>query len=213
MCTCADLRCILRWKNDADLPACFASFLKAHSVVKNELCTTHGTPGTPHKKNYSLCICWRRKGNNKCRKRLSTLSPFFSAKQKKPESKFLFWVKLCQRVEMDSIASQCCVTRNTVFKWKRELLDWISKAVAKRNEETKFHKCAADETLTFSSTLFKALTTSRRNFLFQENIIKVARIVKKQYAWPPSRVSRETGAVEELYGSVWKSEMPPRYQI
>ena len=50
---------------------------------------------------------------------------------------------------MDSIASQSCVTQNTVFKRKREILGWISKAVAKRNEETKFHKCAAEETFLF----------------------------------------------------------------
>ena len=70
---------------------------------------------TKGKRNKLLRVCWRRNGNAKCRKRLSSLAPYFSAKQKMSKMKFMFWIKLCQRVEMSSIASQCMVSRVTAF--------------------------------------------------------------------------------------------------
>ena len=164
MCSCSDLRCILRWKHDGDIPDNFVSFLVSHGIMRQDKCPTHKLPGTPHKSNPSLSICWRRNCGAKCRKRLTRLAPFFSSKQKKPEMKFMLWIKLCQRVEMAILASQCKVARRTVFKWKKQLLLWIHKAVLKRNEEIKFSRCAVDETYLFPRKYHRRCRVRKRSF-------------------------------------------------
>ena len=54
MCTCFNLRCVLRWKHNVDIPQDFVSFIKNHGVVLDELCPSYKTSGSPHKRNKLL---------------------------------------------------------------------------------------------------------------------------------------------------------------
>ena len=134
---------------DGHIPSNFMKFLISHKVVHEEVCSEHRASGTPGKTNPMLNICWKRKGNNKCRKRLSRLSPYFSSKQKRAKEKFLFWIKICQKVDAQASASQLCVNRNTITEWKRELLRWVWKSSKVQNETVLFSRCAVDETFFF----------------------------------------------------------------
>ena len=153
-CSCCDLSCVLTWRNDSHIPKDFATFLRTHGIVKDEVRPLHEKTGTPHKTNSLLSVCWSRVGKGSCRKRLSKLWPYFSVKQKNASSKFLFLIKFCQRIENQVIASQCSINKNTVVKWKKEILqvvaNYICVYVKDRNEKTTFLKCAVDETYIFT---------------------------------------------------------------
>ena len=147
-CSCCDLSCVLTWRNDSHIPKDFATFLRTHGIVKDEVCPLHGKTGTPHKTNSLLSVCWSRVGKGSCRKRFSKLWPYFSAKQKNASSKFLFLVKSSES-KTRSLPPQCSINKNTVVKWKKEILQVVAGYVKDRNEKTTFLKCAVDETYIF----------------------------------------------------------------
>ena len=160
-CSCSDMRCVLKWKNDGSIPfEQFEKFLLSHGIVKSETCRRHGGTGCAARRFEN--ICWKRWKKGSCRKRLSLLYPYMSCKQKKRKQKFSFWVKLCQGVPMSSIASQCEVDRKTAFTWKKELLDAVYRYMKYRNSKIQYSRCQVDETYLWSRKYNRGRRTRKK---------------------------------------------------
>lgn len=124
-----------------------AKFALTHELGTTEKCPVHGTQGSQHPTLPLMSRCMKRNKDKAgdCRKVLSRLAPYISLRCN-ANAKFRFWILLAQKATNEIMMDQLGVHPDTLWQWRKEVLQASRAFIKARNDALTFTRCAVDET-------------------------------------------------------------------